>query len=1397
MYFETANLPSVPYKGLVPYAPEDAAFFFGREKWQKTIITNLKVSPITLLSGASGVGKSSILQAGVVHTLHQLVQENLKQGKAPKLAVVIFNSWHDRNLLDSLLECIENAVVQVMPEKLEQLRNRVLESLKRQKETADKEETSLPSKFVQYLTAYSEILGDERGRGRLFIILDQFEEYFQYHPEKTEKERFAVEFPGAVNDSNLRVNFLISIREESFSKLNRFKGQILSLFDNLLELEHLDRESARYAIVKPLGEYNSRQVIAERLMKYRLTLLSGESGVGKSVILREGITAHLNQLIKQNLENQDSVKFALVIFDSWERDLLNRLIQKIKGELKKTFLDIQLSDRDFNLVELLKAWTEYIEQANENHRLFIVLDQFEQYFRYSFQNNVKEEFIQQLSDAVNSPDLRVNFLISIRENSLEKLESLKDLAPQCFNSHLHILNPAEKGKLDDEYGNLFDEDKLATEEKIKRATEERRKRLNAFVMPLRQYPDRPLLSEGSIGIDEALVEKVLNEVKNAIPTGNGIGGLELKKKTKYCIEAPYLQVLMTRLWQEEINAGPHTLQLETLTKLGGAEKIFREHVETQMEKLEEDERAAAAEFFQYMITPAGTKIAFPVLELVPREIKMEPGKLKSLLEKLAKGEQRILRPAGPLPDRPEIQRYEIFHDVLAQPILSWRRRYLNRQEIAKRLQEIKEQRRQRNLAIERGLPAQALRQYIHEQYELSALLARQAYLFNQRDPCEVLDQVDEALRQVLSIADLGSLLMGHQEGVACVAFSHDSRFLASSSWDETILLWDLHCPGQEPTVLSGHTGSVNTIAFSPDGQQLASGSDDRTVRLWDLRNLDAKPQILGKHQAIVKAVTFRGDGRWLASGSDDRSILLWDLYHRDQQPIALRGHEGDVNAVAFSPTEEMLVSGSEDTTVRLWDLKEMALSPPKVITSRILPGGHDDKVNAVAFSLDGTMVASGSDDRTVRLWYLNQLDKVFEVLEEGHKEPIRSVAFSPESHSLAASGDDQTIRLWDLRRLSAPPRVLKGQFFVISSVAFSPDGQWLASGSWDSTVRLQHLHSELAKPETLKGDTRFVRAVTLSSDGQLLASGGDDRKLRVWNLKQTGVTPLALDHPEAVWAVAFSPNGRRLASGCEDGIVRVWKYPDKRDAEPDVLAVHSAPIRCVTFSPQGDLLASASKDNTIGLWNLQDINRPLKLLKGHSGGVMSVAFSPQGDLLASASEDSTILLWNLQDLERPPKLLEGHSGGVMSVEFRPVGQWLASGGRDKTVRLWNLEQPNPESIVFKGHRFWVGSVAFSPDGQTLASGSYDWTIRLWNLNRLVLQDANKDPIILSGHNQSVTCMAFCADGELLASGSYDQTIFLWKASARRAGGGRRRSRLRRSAGRWPGSRASRDRPRHP
>ncbi|MDJ0593090.1 MAG: ATP-binding protein [Pleurocapsa sp. MO_226.B13] len=87
----TANqLIPKPYKGLIPYSEEDRLFFFGREREREIITEQLKAWNLTILYGDSGVGKSSVLRAGVAYNLSQAAKKNVDETGKPGWAIIVF-----------------------------------------------------------------------------------------------------------------------------------------------------------------------------------------------------------------------------------------------------------------------------------------------------------------------------------------------------------------------------------------------------------------------------------------------------------------------------------------------------------------------------------------------------------------------------------------------------------------------------------------------------------------------------------------------------------------------------------------------------------------------------------------------------------------------------------------------------------------------------------------------------------------------------------------------------------------------------------------------------------------------------------------------------------------------------------------------------------------------------------------------------------------------------------------------------------------------------------------------------------------------------------------------------------------------------------------------------------
>ena len=411
-------------------------------------------------------------------------------------------------------------------------------------------------------------------------------------------------------------------------------------------------------------------------------------------------------------------------------------------------------------------------------------------------------------------------------------------------------------------------------------------------------------------------------------------------------------------------------------------------------------------------------------------------------------------------------------------------------------------------------------------------------------------------------------LIGHKARIRNAAFSPDGKHILTASDDRSVRIWDSKS-GEVLLSLEPHNGVVTSANYSPDGRYIVSTSQDSLVRLWDASNGNLLANFPG-HTDAVNWASFSPDGKTIATAGNDSTVWIRDAL-RISGSDSFIGHTGGVEFINFSPEGTRFVTSSSDRTAKIWDVQ----SGKELLTLK----GHEQGVHDAAFSPDGTRIVTAGGDKTVRIW--SALDG-----SELYRFPIEAawVSFSPDGRQLVTAGTDKIARVWDTQTGEEVLPSLLGHLDEVNYAAFSPDGARIVTtgGTNDGTVRIWDAltHQPLAKFEIITGNE--VNSATFSPDGKYLAVAADDGVAKVFDLDRQELVFLLMGHGTDVSSAVYSPDGRLIVTASEDHTLLLW---DAQTGERlAVLQGHIDDVNWATFSPDGKRIFSVSNDRTVRTW---------------------------------------------------------------------------------------------------------------------------------------------------------------------------------------------------------------------
>ncbi|HJQ71739.1 MAG TPA: hypothetical protein VKA70_22375 [Blastocatellia bacterium] len=967
------------------------------------------------------------------------------------------------------------------------------------------------------------------------------------------------------------------------------------------------------------------RIIVNNMFLSRVLVLYGATGVGKSSVLRASVMGSLRQ-------RDDLI---VVHYRDWYHNpvsgLKSAVAEAVEGETKMAFPPPAAA-----------SLGDYLSECAERagRELMIILDQFEEFFLYQNPEEKPGSFAFEFTSAV-SRDMPVSFLISIREDTLSKLDRFKDRIPDLFSDSLRL-----------RHLNL----------------EEARAAIEG---PIQRYNS---IHGTSIRIEPELVDAVLEQVRTGQVSFNESGRGEITRGNQgeetAKIETPFLQLVMMRIWNEEMRSGSEVLRLSTLANLGGARLIVRTHLDGVLAEMTDSDRGIAAQIFNFLVTPSGTKIAHTVKDLSDYAAVKEE-ELKEVLEALSSGDNRILRRVAPSPDGPLEPRYEIFHDVLAPAILSWRERYMkakDEKDIQREIAKMREQQDAEAARLAAHARARRLRWTVAVMAIGLILLAGvSTYAFVKRG--EARTARNEAIKE----RDIAQAATGEAEKQTKIAEEKtadaelqtealrkqrdatlEARSEAEQAWSEARKSRDIARAAEKKALddreaarqaradaTAARTQADNSRKEAQkerEAAEVASAEAEKARNEATLSRIAAQQaeensfknqQVAAQARAEAeKAKIDAIDSRTAAGKAEAKAKELEKEAQRQLEAIRTLGravrynkfimdaHTGVVNKAVPSKDGRSIVTAGADKVAVVWDYADESKPPVKLT-------GHLNAVNDADFSPDGKFVVTASDDKRVIIFDVASGARIRSMSQ--HRMKVNTARFSHDGEHIVTSSDDDTAKIWS--RKNGSVRTLDGHKEDLNSAVFSPDGKYVVTSSDDDTARIWVAETGAVKAVLDKHENN-VNSAVFSHDGDRVLTSSGDKTAKIWDLSGNLVRSLQ-GHKDAVNTAAFSQDDKYVVTASDDATAKVWEASTGHKLID--LDKHKMKVNDAAFSSDGKLVVTACADGYARVWERSSGKLVAQLL--HTGPVLSAAFISDSKLIVTASADKRVQVW---DISSPP-----------------------------------------------------------------------------------------------------------------------------------------------------------------
>jgi WD40 repeat protein len=1150
---ESGAIPDCPYKGLPSYTEADADYFFGRDADRDLVIANLMASRLTVLYGPSGVGKSSLLQAGVMRHLRQMPEDAFSYLAVANAIIVYHSSWHG----DSLAE-LGHALVQAIP---------VRDGL----ETIILERPPLSVGMLRDLT--------QRLDADVYLLLDQFEEQTLYQTDR-EGKAFLAELGHIISGPALRVSILLGVREDALAKLDPLKAYVPGLYDNNLRLRHLNWAAAREAIEGPLTRYNAvapstrhvtlePELIDQLLPQIQTGSVSvGDVGQGGVSASEEAIETPFLQLVMTRLWKEEA---------KLDSSVLRR----------ETLASLGGADR------IVRRHLDAVMSRLTEPQRDVAADM----FRYLVTPSGTKipHTAEDLAGLTGEPEQVTEVLKRLAEGDDRVLRPVPPPLGSAEPTRYELFHDVMAPAVIDWRRRYVGEQALARERS--RAAEEvrkTRKRLRRYallsaVLALLLVMTTAIISLG-LRYRNAGQQKLLAQyeakldsdpaasLKDALQAWHKRATPEAKRAVRTAVEADNLR----RVFHADdgyFTSSEFSPESQSLLTAGsnGTATLFDATTGQPIRTFQPRGTEPPPAMLQASASADGTMVLTTASNRTVGLYDLNTGRDLGTLAGVSgatwgavNGQPVVLTydgSAASLWDPQGLRKIRDYGDHTLEAALSPDGQHILTVDYAKG-----------KVALTVWDAASGGRVQTSAPVGLSASEAQ----FVTADWAKVVFRANDTPNssrvmlwdwqqgpKALQRTDANSRLTGP------IAVSKDGHSFAAAV-DKHVTVFDAE-EGQPIGEISDQPDGITAVDLSADGSWLVTGGSDGKALVWNAHRFDSRPiaGLLG-HAWGISDVQFDPNSPWrLTTASRDGTARTWQLApHAVLTPGSQRMVDTDINS------QLMLVTAGDTGDLRIYQRSPGSRSDQWLqLAHTSLPGG----LGSAKLTPDGRMAVSARlRDFAPSVWAWESGKPPYRL--SASDRILTALAISGDGRSVAAGDASNRVIVWDLAssRITARlgPRSAVDQ---ATRVTYIPHSALVALGSTNGTVRLFD-PANPAQPLRTLGDVGnpAVKALDVSADGAYLAAASEDRNLRVWRISDGTLEKTIEGPPSTSTDVAFSRDGRLIALAAADAAVHIWEW--QTNQELAVLRRHVDAINSVQFSPDGNNIITASDDATVAIF---------------------------------------------------------------------------------------------------------------------------------------------------------------------------------------------------------------------